>query len=514
MKNICDASTAICPRYKELRVLYDISLSLGESPLDIERAFGEVLLLLKRHFYMSKSIFYRRNEETDELTVFTSTGLNKRQENLAVYKVGEGATGMAAKYKEPVIIDNIHKDILFLNKSRSVAENEISYIAIPAILNDRVLGVLGASLTEKSIPDMEEMVTILTVAASFMAQAIQIHKTICDEKSRLKEEKLYYKEEILRQNEFIGSSSSIRTVIDLVRKIAPSDATALIMGETGTGKELIAKAIHNNSLRKEKPYIKINCAAIPENLMESELFGHEKGAFTDAKEMRKGRFELADEGTIFLDEIGDLSLNLQVKLLRVLQEMEFERLGGMKTIKVDVRIIAATNRNLKKMVNEGTFREDLFYRLNVIPIHSPPLRTRGDDIILLADHFLEGFSKRHGKTALSITREAQEMLKAYAWPGNIRELENSMERIVLLASDDTIDCDVLLSVLPAKTEMKAQEVETRHDIEDLEKETIIRALRECKGVKLRAAKKLQMSYRQIDYKIQKYGIAKKAYETL
>ena len=514
MKNICNVSTDICPRYQELRVLYDISLSLGESPLDIERAFGEVLLLLKRHFHMSKSIFYRFNEETDELAVFVSTGLSKQQEYLATYKVGEGATGMAAEYKEPVVIDNIRRNILFLNKSRSVAENEISYIAIPAVLNDRVLGVLGISLTEKSITDMEEIVTILTVAASFMAQAIQIHKTISDEKNRLREEKRYYKEEILKQNEFIGSSPSIKTVIDLIRKIAPSDVTTLIMGETGTGKELIAKAIHNNSSRKEKPYIKLNCAAIPENLIESELFGHEKGAFTDAKEMRKGRFELADEGTLFLDEIGDLSLNLQVKLLRVLQEMEFERLGGMKTIKVDVRIVAATNRDLKEMVREGTFREDLFYRLNVIPIHSPPLRTRGDDIILLANHFLEFFSKRHGKTALMLTGEAREMLKAYTWPGNIRELENSMERIVLLTSDDTIDCDVLRSVLPAKVEMKPREVETRHDIEDLEKETIIKALRECKGVKLQAAKKLQMSYRQIDYKIQKYGIGKREFESL
>lgn len=501
----CISPIKDCPRYQELRVLYDISLALRESALGIETAFEKTLQLLKKHFYMDKSIYYGLNDEQNELYVFSSIGLSRQQELLCTYKIGEGATGMAAEFKEPVVIENVHHNTLFLNKSRSLKKSEISYLAIPALSHHQLLGVLGVSLTQQSLDNFEELITILSITASWLAQSKQMHQTIIDEKKRLKEEKLYYKEEILSPHEILGHSAPIQTVLEMIHKVAQTDSTIFISGETGTGKELIAKALHNCSLRKEKPYIKLNCAAIPENLLESELFGHEKGAFTDAKEMRKGRFELADEGTLFLDEVGDLSLNLQAKLLRVLQEQEFERLGGVKTIKVNVRIVAATNRNLKEMVREGRFREDLFYRLNVIPIFSPPLRDRGDDIIVLARHFLEHFCRRHGKERL-LTSDAEAMLKAYAWPGNIRELENSMERIVLLAPSLHVDSHVILSVLPAKNEVTNKEVETKADLEDLERQTIIKVLRECGGVKLKAAKKLGMSNRQIGYKIQKFDI--------
>ncbi len=495
-----------CPRYQELRVLYEISVALKESALGIDRAFEKTLTLLCKYFYMDKSIYYALNEDTNTLNVFASVGLSKQQELLASYKVGEGATGLAAEFLEPVVIENIHQNVLFLNKSCSLKESEISYLAVPALSQNKLLGVLGVSLTKKSLSNIEEMVTILNITASLMAQSKQIFQTITEEKKRLREEKLYYKEEILKQNEIIGFSPPLKEVLEIISKVACTSSTILISGETGTGKELIAKAIHNYSLRKEKPYIKLNCAAIPENLLESELFGHEKGAFTDAKEMRKGRFELADEGTLFLDEVGDLSLSLQAKLLRVLQEQEFERLGGAKTIKVDVRIVAATNRNIKEMVQKGTFREDLFYRLNVIPLHSPPLRNRGDDIILLSHYFLERFCRRHGKERTLLV-DAEAILKQYDWPGNIRELENSMERIVLLAPSLHVNAQVIASVLPANTTFAPKEVETRADLEALERRTIIKVLKECGGVKIKAAKQLGISNRQIGYKIQKFEIS-------
>jgi len=499
-----------CPRYQELRVLYEISVALRESALGLDRAFEKTLALLRQHFYMDKSIYYTLNEDTNDLTVFSSVGLNKQQELLASYKIGEGATGLCGQFLEPVVIENIHHNVLFLNKSRSLKESEISYLAVPALSQDTLCGVLGVSLTKKSLSDIEEMVTILTITASWMAQSKQIYQTIHDEKKRLREEKLYYKEEILKQNEIIGNSAVIQDVLEIIGKVACTNSTIFISGETGTGKELIAKAIHNYSLRKDKPYIKLNCAAIPENLLESELFGHERGAFTDAKEMRKGRFELADEGTLFLDEVGDLSLTLQAKLLRVLQEQEFERLGGTKTIKVDVRIVAATNRNIKEMVQKGSFREDLFYRLNVIPLHSPPLRDRGDDVILLSRYFLERFCRRHGKER-TLMPDAEVMLKAYDWPGNIRELENSMERIVLLAPSLHVNDKVILSVLPATTVRMSKEVSTKADLEELERQTIIKMLKECDGIKIKAAKKLGMSNRQIGYKIQKFDILVEEY---
>ncbi|MDD3466875.1 MAG: sigma 54-interacting transcriptional regulator [Campylobacterales bacterium] len=510
MIDLCKKPSETCPRYHEIKVLYNISLTLGGGILGIKKSFEETLELLKKHFYMDKSIYYELNEDVNELCVFASVGLNKKQEMLATYKIGEGATGIAAQSKEPIVIENIHQNILFLNKTGTLNESEISYLAIPAISQNKLFGVLGVSLTKKSISDLEEMIAILTVAASFMAQSMRIHRTICEEKNRLSDEKLYYKEEILKPNEIIGTSPKIKDVLEIIGKIAPSSATVLINGETGTGKELVAKAIHNCSLRKDKPYIKLNCAAIPEHLLESELFGHEKGAFTDAKEMRKGRFELADGGTLFLDEVGDLSLPLQAKILRILQEQEFERVGGSKTIKVDVRIVAATNRNLREMVVAGSFREDLFYRLNVIPIYSPPLRSRGDDIILLSRHFLDRFCKRHAKE-LRLTKEAENMLKNYNWPGNIRELENSIERIVLLSVAKDVDHDVIMSVLPAKTEGLSKEVETQADLEDLERKTIIKVLKDCNGVKLRAARKLGITNRQIGYKIQKFDIVASDY---
>ncbi len=335
----------------------------------------------------------------------------------------------------------------------------------------------------------------------------------------------YYKTEAQSRHNFeniVGESPKMKQLFGAITKVAKSKATILVRTETGTGKELIASAIHKESNRKDDPFIKLNCGAIPENLLESELFGHEKGSFTDVKEMRKGRFELADGGTLFLDEIGDVSPALQVKLLRVLQEQEFERVGGSKTIKTDARVIAATNRNLEEMVEKGEFMEDLFYRLNVIPLFLPPLRERDEDIILLANYFLEKFAKTH-KKEISLSHEA---LLKYPWSGNIRELENTMERTVLLIDEEYVDEASIRMLLPKLKNDEGRvklttpdsliqpilvhsenaKILTKNDLMGMEKETILEALKESSWVQAKAAKKLGLTTRQIGYKIKKFNI--------
>ncbi|MEJ5168169.1 MAG: sigma 54-interacting transcriptional regulator [Arcobacteraceae bacterium] len=433
----------------ELATLYEIALLVSNN-IDLENSLQKALKVLKDKLNLQKCVIYTL--EDNILEVFSSIDFNKMQENLARYKIGEGATGLAAKTKEPVVITNVHTDVVFLNKSGNKDSNTVSYIAVPMLINERVVGVLAVSLVKSTKIGLEDTVRILTIISSLFAQAINSYKTIESEREKLKDLKLYYKMEwdakVHNFGDIVGESPKMQDVYKVIERIASTNVTVLVRGETGTGKELIAAAIHKRSQRANEPFVKINCAAITETLLESELFGHEKGAFTDAKEMRKGRFELADKGTLFLDEIGDISPNLQVKLLRVLQEREFERVGGSKTIKVNVRLVAATNRNLEKMVEEGKFREDLYYRLNVIPINLPPLRARGDDIKLLVNFFLETAIKNH-KREVIITPQAMDALCAYPWPGNIRELQNTIERIVLMGTPEGITDDEMSLLLPA-----------------------------------------------------------------
>ena len=313
---------------------------------------------------------------------------------------------------------------------------------------------------------------------------------------------------------FIGDSKPIQKVFELIERVADTDSTVLITGESGTGKELIAKAIHYNSYRRDKPMIVINCGAIPEELLESELFGHEKGAFTGAHKMRVGRFEMANGGTIFLDEIGDMSPNLQVKLLRVLQEQKFERVGGTRTLEIDVRIIAATNKNLINAVNKGKFRQDLYYRLNVIPMKVPPLRMRKSDIPLLVEFFVAKFNKQKQKHISGFTQKAMNALMEYSWPGNVRELENLVERLVILASDETIDLDDVPDSIKGKGD-KVESIEVRipkdgivfeHAVEEYEKKLILQALSETNWVKTKAAKLLNINRTTLIEKMKKKNL--------
>ena len=305
----------------------------------------------------------------------------------------------------------------------------------------------------------------------------------------------------------IGDSGRMQEVLSLVRRVAPSDATVLIRGESGTGKELIARALHYASPRAAGPLVKVNCAALAESLLEAELFGHEKGAFTGAVASRKGRFELADGGSIFLDEIGDLPPHLQVKLLRVLQEREFERVGSSRPIKVDVRLLAATHRNLEALVREGRFREDLYYRINVVTIMLPPLRERREDLPPLIEHFLRVFAGKNGKTVRGLTREAREALLRYDYPGNIRELENLMERAVVLTRDDVIGVEDLPLALEAPASESGDEAGLIAAVEGLERRMIREALAKADGTQTRAAELLGISERVLRYKLKKYGLS-------
>ncbi|MEA3499275.1 MAG: sigma 54-interacting transcriptional regulator [Campylobacterota bacterium] len=507
MERECDD----CLTQKELSVLYDIANLISDSQ-DLVKSLEKSLLALKNSLKLENCVIYKLDE--DMLNIYASINFNKHQKVISQYKLGEGATGLAAKAKEPVVIENVHNDILFLNKSGNRNSDTISYIAVPMLIEDEVIGVMAGNLTKFTQIDFEETVRILSIVSSLFAQTIHTRMIIEQEKDKLVELKQYYKMEwdskVHNFGDIIGDSKKMKDVYHIIERIAQSDVTILVRGETGTGKELVAAAIHKRSKRKDEPFIKLNCAAITDTLLESELFGHEKGAFTDAKETRKGRFELADGGTLFLDEIGDISASAQVKLLRVLQEREFERVGGAKTIKVNVRLVAATNRDLEKMVKDGEFREDLYYRLNVIPIDLPPLRKRGEDIKLLVNFFLERSIKNH-KKMVKITDEAMDKLMKYPWPGNVRELENTIERIVLMGDENGISAKDMLLMLPALDnkklvdEYKTIPIENK-TLDELECEAIQSALKSCDNNQAEAGKLLGITQRQIGYKIKKYGI--------
>ncbi|WP_345975753.1 nif-specific transcriptional activator NifA [Sulfurimonas sp. HSL3-7] len=521
--------------YKEIELLYEIAVELA-STTDIEGTIEQGMRLLKRHGYLDRCALFILNDDKTALELFASIDLSQQQRMMAVYKLGEGATGLAAQSAEPVVIENIHNNINYLNKMGSINTTSVSYIAVPLLQDDGVIGVISANIGANAPLNFDDIVRMLTIVGSLFAGTLATQRRFAKEKEELTELKTYYRDELLSDHKFeniIGRSTKMQQVFSMLETVAPSDATILVRGETGTGKELIATAVHNLSQRKNGPFIKLNCAAISETLLESELFGHEKGAFTDAKETRKGRFELADGGTLFLDEIGDITPALQVKLLRILQEQEFERVGGTKTIKTNVRLVAATNRNLEEMVKKGEFREDLFYRLNVIPINLPPLRERYEDVKLLVEHYLRKFMKEHRKQ-MSLSKPALELLLDYPWPGNIRELQNTMERIVLICPEGEIMPEMLNHVLPfnyQKMSMPQQAAPqapaaaeptpppaapqaaeqpapmmTKASLKEMEKESIIQALIDNRGIQTKAAAQLGMTARQIGYKIRKYNI--------
>lgn len=409
---------------------------------------------------------------------------------------------------KPLVVNDLEAITAYPEEyRRAKAEGIHCGCLLPLISRNRVLGVLSlARLTQQCFE--EEEVAFLLQVANQLALALEnglIHEQTTTLKNKLVQEKLYLEDEIRTNMDFkeiIGTSPSLMHVLQEVDTVAPTDSTVLVLGETGTGKELIARAIHNHSRRKDRTFVKLNCAAIPTGLLESELFGHEKGSFTGAIAQRIGRLELADQGTLFLDEIGDISLELQSKLLRALQEREFERLGSSKTRKVDIRLIAATNRDLQKMVADHEFRSDLFYRLNVFPIRIPPLRERKEDIPLLVRHFTQKYARRMDKAIDSIPSNVFYKLERWSWPGNIRELENFIERAVILSQGSALNA-------PISELFETQSIDAVPANELAERDQIIRALKETKGRLAGpngAAERLGMKRTTLIGRLKKFGI--------
>lgn len=377
--------------------------------------------------------------------------------------------------------------------------------AAPVGIGVARVGVLAWCLSRNA-----EHTRLLELLASMIAQALRVEFAVRGERQKLREENTHLKNELKEKYDFshiVGNSNSIKQVYEQVIQVARSNATVLLRGESGTGKEMIASAVHYNSLRSKRPLIKVNCAALPDSLIESELFGHEKGAFTGAERFKKGRFELAEGGTLFLDEIGDLPLQTQIKLLRVLQEREFERVGGTETIKTNIRLITATNKNLEEAIAKGEFREDLYYRLNVFSIFLPPLRERRSDVLLLAEHFLEKYEAEHDKRIRRISTPAIDMLMSYHFPGNVRELENAIERAVLVCDTNVIHGHHLPPTLQtAEVTGTVTDLTLDSAVAAFERDLILDALKSNKGSVAKAARSLGSTERIIAYKIKKAGI--------
>ncbi|MFH1028374.1 MAG: sigma 54-interacting transcriptional regulator, partial [Pseudomonadota bacterium] len=458
------------------------------------------------------------HQKSGRILLHESFGLTEDEASRGVYALGEGITGKVVETGKAIMLPSITNEPAFLHRTRALRfglDQEFSFVCVPIMRGRKVLGTISAERIYDSVKLLEQDVELLSTFASMIAPAVELYLMEHVDKVSLEMENRRLNEALkqkFKPANIIGSSKTMLDVYELVRKITNTKTTVLILGESGVGKELVAGAIHFNSTLAEGPFIKFNCAALPESIIESELFGHEKGSFTGATTQRTGRFEDADGGTIFLDEVGELSLAMQAKLLRVLQEKTFERVGGNKPIKVDIRIITATNRNLAEMVAMGTFREDLFYRLNVFPIIIPPLRDRGSDIITLADHFVARFAKESGKDVKRISTPALNMLMNYHWPGNVRELENVMERAVILSEDEVVHGynlppSLQTSILTGTAYQGGLEAK----LASVEYEMLIEALKIHNGNMTEAARELGMTRRVLGLRMDKYKIDYKMY---
>ncbi len=505
------------PKPDEITCLYEITKAI-HGTMDLRKALYNVLDILAEYLGMDRGSITLLNPDTSEIHIEVGHGISTTARTKGRYKLGEGVTGRVIESGRPMAVPHIDEEPLFLDRTgvRSrMDKSKISFICVPIKEGTRVIGALSADrVFEKSSP-LEEDVRLLTIISGLIAQKAALLERINREKDQLREENLRLRKELSKKYSFsdiIGNSRKMQEVFYLINQVAKSNATVLLLGESGTGKELVANAIHYNSLRSDKPLVKVNCAALPSNLVEAELFGHEKGAFTGADRQKEGKFELANGGTIFLDEIGALALESQGKLLRVLQERELERLGGTKTVKVNVRLVAATNKDLASAVEDGGFREDLFYRLNVYPIYLPALREREADVLLLADYFLEKYAHEYNKDIKRISTPAIDALTQYHWPGNVRELENCMERAVLLCDDQVIHSYHLPPTLQTAEDTGTHPSQSLSDaIERFERELLIDALKSSRGNMRQAAKALETTERIFGYKVKKYGISPKQY---
>lgn len=500
-----------------LPLLYEIS-NLASENGSLNQILQILSRLMRRHMKMVRGMVSLYDPKTGSIGIFESFGLSEDEAARGVYLLGEGITGKVVETGEAFVAPRIGEEPAFLNRTqslRSPVDGRLSFICVPIKRGKKVMGTIAAERRYDSRELLRLDTEVLSILATATAQAVELYLLENVEQVALKDENQRLRSELkqkFKPANIIGNSKPMMEVYKLIEKISPSRTTVLILGESGVGKELVASAIHHHGLNAGGPFVKFNCAALPESVIESELFGHEKGSFTGAISRRKGRFEEADGGTIFLDEIGELSLPIQAKLLRVLQEKCFERVGGNTPIKVDMRILAATNRDLQEMVAAGTFREDLYYRLNVFPIMIPPLRERGNDVIALADFFVTKFSKELGRDVRRISTPALNMLLAYHWPGNVRELENVIERAMILAEDGVIHGYNLPPSLqsPIVSDAKpAGSLETR--LNAVEYEMIVEALKLHGGNTTEAAAYLGLTRRMLGLRMAKYKLNHKQF---
>ena len=500
-------------RIEEITLLYEISQALNEH-LELKNSLYKVLDILSSSMNMVRGTVSILDPLSGEINIEVAHSISLSTIERVKYKLGEGITGRVIETGKAVTIPKISEEPLFLDRTatrkKSKDFEELSFICVPIKKGNHVIGALSVDRPHEESYSLKDGQKLLSVVATMIAQHVINLETIRREKEQLRAENRRLRDELenkYRITNIVGNSNKMREVFQMISQVCKSNATVLIRGESGTGKELVANSVHYNSHRAKGPFIKVNCAAIPANLIESELFGHEKGAFTGAIKQKLGKFELAHKGTIFLDEIGSIGLDVQANLLRVLQEKEFERVGGQKTIKVDVRIIAATNKNLEIAVEDGTFRGDLYYRLNVFPIYMPPLRERKTDILLLSDYFLEKYSKENGKHIKRFSTPAIDMLMDYHWPGNVRELENCIERSVLLCDGGVIHSYHLPPTLQTGQESGTlPELSLEEAVANLEREMIIDALKNTRGNVTSAAQVLKTTVRKFAYKAKRYAV--------
>ncbi len=428
--------------------LKDVLLELAgtlENIFELKDVFEIVMKELSSHFFILRGMLVLFDDYSQEkLSVFAAYNLTEEEMSRGIYKVGEGIIGKAVEGGKPISIPDINREKGFLNRMQVPRSKEktISFTAVPFTIEGIVAGVIAVEKFYENMEILKDDKDILFLIGNMIANKVRAYQRYHEEKRHLLEENRQLKKELHKNygiSNIIGRNEKMLELFELIEMVADSNSSILIRGESGTGKELVAKALHFNSSRKDAPFVSINCAAIPENLLESELFGYKKGAFTGAVGDRKGKFQQANGGTLFLDEIGDMPVYLQAKLLRAIQEREVEPVGSDKKIKVDIRIISATHLDLTESIAKKTFREDLYYRLNVIQLDIPPLRERKDDIPLLVDHFVPKYAKKNNRKVEGVLPEALRMLQLYSWPGNIRELENTIERAVLLCRGNMID---------------------------------------------------------------------------
>ncbi len=504
----------ISEELQDLTCLYEITKDLA-SAVHLNDCLEKIMQTLADLKRMENGTITIINPLTGKIEIEVAHGLSAENIKRGRYALGEGITGRVVASGEPIIVPHIANEPLFLNKTGArgdISQQNQSFLCVPIRDEDQIIGSLSVDRMYMSGLNYqaEADLRFLTVLSGLIAQTTRRIQIVNRKQEGLRLENQKLKQELSEKNkihDIVGNSSRMQEVYEMVQRVVDSNATVLLRGESGTGKTLVAKSLHYNSHRKMKPFMVVNCSALPETLLESELFGHEKGAFTGATERRVGRFEQAEGGTVFLDEIGEISPSVQIKLLHIVQERNFQRVGSTQTLHCDVRLVAATNKNLEHAVQEGKFREDLYYRLNVFPVYMPPLRERRTDILLLAEYFLEKYARENKKIITRISTSAIDMLIQYHWPGNVRELQNCMERAVLICDDESIKGVHLPPTLQTTNPSALNNLlSLSGSVENFEKEIIIESLKRHNGNQTKAAHSLKTSLRIINYKIHQYAI--------